>query len=118
MSEEGLGDHLRALGQAIRAQRQRARLSLRDLAARTDISNAYLSQLERGLHEPSVRVLRSLSKALDLSAEVLLGEAGLIDRERGPAPGVEDAIRAESRLTDDQKEALISVYRAYLARNG
>ena len=58
---------LDALGEYIRAQRRHANLSLRELAALTQLSNAYLSQLERGLHEPSVRVLRSLAGALDVS---------------------------------------------------
>ena len=41
---------LEALGELIRTQRQQAELTLRDLAARTNVSNPYLSQIERGLH--------------------------------------------------------------------
>src|SRR5258708_29541685 len=61
-----------ALGEFIKSQRTLANLSLRELAARTEISNPYLSQIERGLHEPSVRVLKSIAKALNVSAETLL----------------------------------------------
>ena len=43
------------------------------------VSNPYLSQLERGLHEPSVRVLQSIARALNVSAETLLAHAGLDD---------------------------------------
>ncbi|MBV9380726.1 MAG: helix-turn-helix transcriptional regulator [Streptosporangiaceae bacterium] len=68
-----------ALGAFIRAQRKMANLSLRQLAQLTSLSNPYLSQVERGLHQPSVRVLRQISDALNLSAETLLAEAGLID---------------------------------------
>jgi transcriptional regulator with XRE-family HTH domain len=98
-------------------------MSLRDLAARTDVSNPYLSQIERGLHEPSVRVLRSIARALNVSAETLLVQAGLFDppEERegpggaaGDAPGVEAAVRADPRLSDDQKAALLAVYRSYV----
>jgi transcriptional regulator with XRE-family HTH domain len=115
-----------ALGAFIRQQRQRAGLSLRQLAELTSLSNPYLSQVERGLHQPSVRVLRAISDALNLSAETLLAEAGLIDAMAGvspdgtrPAPepaaaGTEDAIRADRRLNDDQKAALIAVYRSML----
>lgn len=115
-----------ALGARIRQQRKRAGLSLRQLAELTSLSNPYLSQIERGLHEPSVRVLRAISDALNLSAETLLAEAGLIDKmtghtpegkSRGLAPaalGTEDAIRADQRLSDDQKAALIAVYRTML----
>jgi transcriptional regulator with XRE-family HTH domain len=111
-----------ALGAFIRQQRQRAGLSLRQLAELTSLSNPYLSQVERGLHEPSVRVLKAISDALNLSAETLLAEAGLIDAMAGgspdavpPAvPSTEDAIRADQRLSDDQKAALIAVYRSML----
>src|SRR6201985_2313371 len=68
-----------ALGAFIRSQRQLANLSLRQLAELTSLSNPYLSQVERGLHEPSVRVLKAISDALNVSAETLLAQAGLVD---------------------------------------
>jgi transcriptional regulator with XRE-family HTH domain len=106
---------MEALGAFIRTQRKLADLSLRELADLTHVSNAYLSQLERGLHQPSVRVLRSIARALNLSAETLLSQAGLFDSDpRRPAGGdasVEAAIRADQRLSDAQKEALVNVYR-------
>jgi transcriptional regulator with XRE-family HTH domain len=116
---------LEALGAFIRTQRKLANLSLRQLAEMTSLSNPYLSQIERGLHQPSVRVLRALSEALDVSAETLLAQAGLLDPDRagqdGPAASArqaaadaESAIRADQRLTDEQKNALISVYRSML----
>jgi transcriptional regulator with XRE-family HTH domain len=90
----------------------------------TSLSNPYLSQLERGLHLPSVRVLKLLSEALNVSAETLLAQAGLLDLARsgdgaaaadGPsASPVESAISAEERLADEQKAALIAVYRSML----
>ena len=70
---------LQRLGRVIREQRTQAEMSLRDLAARTNVSNPYLSQIERGLHEPSVRVLRAIAKALNTSVETLLVQAGLLD---------------------------------------
>jgi transcriptional regulator with XRE-family HTH domain len=114
------GAHLRALGSFIRAQRKLANLSLRQAAALANVSNPYLSQIERGLHEPSVRVLRSIAKALDVSAETLLDSAGLLDDERPPTPSsdTEAAIRADALLTDEQKQALLSVYRSYRRANG
>lgn len=116
-----------ALGAFIRQQRQRANLSLRQLAELTSLSNPYLSQVERGLHQPSVRVLKAISEALNLSAETLLAQAGLIDAmagtspdggqaDRAPAvPSTEDAIGADQRLNEDQKAALIAVYRSMLS---
>ena len=115
-----------ALGAFIRDQRKRANLSLRQMAELTKLSNPYLSQVERGLHQPSVRVLKAISGALNVSAETLMAQAGLIDAIAGDAaaatdtetqqvPGTEDAIRADPRLGEEQKAALIAVYRSMLA---
>jgi len=110
-----------ALGAFIRAQRQTANLSLRQLAELTSLSNPYLSQVERGLHEPSVRVLKAISEALNLSAETLLTQAGLIDAVTGKGAAAEEpteaAILADKRLSDDQKAALIAVYRSMVERS-
>jgi len=113
---------MRALGSFIRSQRKLANLSLRQLADLTSLSNPYLSQIERGLHQPSVRVLRLLADALNVSAETLLAEAGLLEHAAGAArededgsPGaVESVIRADARLDDEQKAALLAVYRSML----
>jgi transcriptional regulator with XRE-family HTH domain len=113
---------MEALGAFIRSKRKLANLSLRQLAERTKLSNPYLSQIERGLHQPSVRVIRLISDALNVSAETLLTQAGLLHhRETGaseaaaPSPvSVETAIQAEGRLTDEQKRALIAVLRSML----
>ncbi len=116
-----------ALGAFIRSQRKLANLSLRQLADLTSLSNPYLSQVERGLHQPSVRALKSIADALDVSAETLLAEAGLVDamatRKRkqgdgsqGPPPQTEAAIRADQRLSEAQRTALIAVYRSMLDR--
>jgi transcriptional regulator with XRE-family HTH domain len=110
---------LHALGNFIRAQRQLANLSLRQLAELTHVSNPYLSQLERGLHEPSVRVLQSIGRALDISTETLLRQIGLADdAEEGPEDvGTEAAIRRDPALADEQKQALLGVYRSYVQAN-
>lgn len=109
-----------AFGAYLRAQRRAAQLSLRELADLAQISNPYLSQIERGLHQPSVTVIRSLAEALNLSAEVLLAQAAGLERAVGrgrptTGPGtvpVESAIRADRRLTQAQKKALVAVYRS------
>ena len=121
-----------ALGAFIREHRKQANLSLRQLAERTRLSNPYLSQIERGLHQPSVRVLRAISDALNMSAETLLTQAGLIDALAAGAdpdaaagaagqPEVaetEQAIARDKRLTEDQKSALLAVYRSMLKQAG
>jgi transcriptional regulator with XRE-family HTH domain len=123
VAKESWQGQLTALGEFIRSQRRLANLSLRELAERTNVSNPYLSQIERGMHEPSVRVLRSIAHALNVSAETLLSQAGLLDRntdgspEEPRAPDTEASIRADPRLSDAQKQALLAVYRSYLAAN-
>jgi transcriptional regulator with XRE-family HTH domain len=101
------------LGDFIRMQRQLSHMSLRQLAELSDVSNAYLSQLERGLYRPSAQVLKSLANALELSAEELYRRAGLLDEDgnSAPLPSVEQAIRLDENLSPEQKEALIAVYR-------
>ena len=70
---------LQALGGYIKAQRQLANLTLRQMAELAEVSNPYLSQIERGMHQPSVRVLKSIARALDISTESLLTQAGLLE---------------------------------------
>jgi transcriptional regulator with XRE-family HTH domain len=109
---------LEALGDLIRKQRQQAELTLRDLAERANVSNPYLSQIERGLHTPSVRVLKAIAGALNLSAESLLVQAGVLDgTDRGGPPkpvSVEEAVNADPKLSADQRAALLSVYRSFV----
>ena len=110
-----------ALGAFIRSQRELARLSLRQLAEMTSLSHPYLSQVERGLHQPSVRVLKLLAEALNVSAETLLMQAGLLsgndEDDTGGARTTEQVtalIRGDKRLTDAQKAALLAVYDSML----
>jgi transcriptional regulator with XRE-family HTH domain len=114
----GWAGQINVLGDFIRAQRQLARLSLREMAAMTSVSNAYLSQIERGLHQPSLKVLQSIADALQLSTEQLLSQAGWPTvrgaASRTEAPSTEDAIRADPRLTPEQRAALLGVYRSFV----
>jgi transcriptional regulator with XRE-family HTH domain len=109
---------LRALGDFIRSQRELTRKSLRSVADAAKISNAYLSQVERGLYKPSADVLRSIAEALDISKETLYRQAGFLDPEDGSrepsAPDVEHAIRLDPKLTAAQKDALLQVYRGFV----
>jgi transcriptional regulator with XRE-family HTH domain len=110
---------LKALGDFIRHQRQMAELSLRDLAARTNVSNPYLSQIERGLHEPSVRVLKAIATALNVSAESLLTQAGLLEEEATALRSGETAaaIERDRHLKPEQRTALLAVYQSYVEAN-
>ena len=99
------------VGDFIREQRERANLSLRRLAERAGVSNPYLSQIERGIRNPSAEILKRLSRALEISAETLYTRAGLI--EEGPAaPTLVEAIEADRNLTPRQKQVVLDLYRA------
>ena len=102
------------IGDFIRMQRRLGQLSLRRLAELSDVSNAYLSQVERGLYTPSAQVLKNIAQALDLSAEALYSRAGLLDDEaRDAGGGVEEAIRLDDELSADQTETLLRVYSSF-----
>jgi transcriptional regulator with XRE-family HTH domain len=110
-----------SVGEFIRGQRELANLSLRQLADIAKISNPYLSQIERGLHKPSADVLKNLASALKISAETMYAQAGLLDAASGSRAGegtidVEAAIRVDARLSQDQKETLVRIYRGFVER--
>ena len=54
------------LGETVRLLRQRAGLSIQDVATKTGLSNGMISQLERARAMPSIRTLRLLSIALEV----------------------------------------------------
>ena len=114
-------EQLKALGDFIRSQRKQAEMSLRELAAKANVSNPYISQIERGLHEPSMRVMRSISTALNLPLDALLVRAGLIEQDEAAATAamasVETAIAVDPNLTADQRNSLLAVYRSYVTAN-
>src|SRR5436190_23276608 len=105
------------LGAFIRRQRELQKLSMRQLADLVGISNPYLSQIERGLRDPSERVLDSIARHLEVSAETLHKHA---DRARDPDEADESAvvaaIRADANLTARQRQALLEVYDAFIGR--
>jgi transcriptional regulator with XRE-family HTH domain len=106
----------RSVGDFIRSQRELMSLSMRQLAEMAQVSNPYLSQIERGVYKPSAQVLKGIADALDMSAETLYREAGLLDDSlERPVASVEDAIRVDPRLTQEGKQALIQVYQGLIA---
>ncbi len=105
-----------ALGQFIESQRKLANLSIRQLASMAKVSNPYLSQIERGLYRPSADVLKNLADALQISAYSLYSKVGLVepDPDEDVLRDVEEAVRLDGRLSTEQKEALIRVYRSFV----
>jgi transcriptional regulator with XRE-family HTH domain len=113
MNESKHGD----LGEFIRAQRERANLSLRRLAESAGISNPYLSQIERGIRKPSAEILKNLARALEISSNTLYTRAGLIDEEMPPV-SVFEAIDSDDKITGEQKKVMLDMYRTLVRSNG
>ncbi len=108
-ADEGSWD---AFGTYLRTQRHLAHLSLRQLADLTNVSNPYLSQIERGLHQPSIAIVKALAEALDLSVSDLLAHAADIDADEVQTTTTPTAIRNDPLLNETQKSALLAVYRS------
>jgi transcriptional regulator with XRE-family HTH domain len=106
------------LGEFIRRQRELQELSMRQLADLAGISNPYLSQIERGLREPSEKVVEAIAENLQLSADALYEHGGraVEDAEQGDEPAVVAAIRADPGLTARERQALLEVYDAFVQR--
>jgi transcriptional regulator with XRE-family HTH domain len=106
------------LGRFPREQRALARLSVREMARLAQVSNAYLSQVERGMHAPSLRVMRALADVLEVPVEDLVHLSDSDEqRTSSPTPSsndVESAIKRDPRLTEVHKQALLAVYRSYV----
>lgn len=86
LKQQQVGEHVRRL-------REQARLSVRALAARTDFSPSFISQLENGQVSPSIHSMEKIANVLGVTlgaffAAVGPGEGGLVLRraEREPIP--------------------------------
>lgn len=117
MPAEPFESRLRDLGQFIRDQRRNARLSLRKLSEAAGISNPYLSQIERGLRKPSAEILQSIARGLQISAETLYVQAGILDERRDESPDLVDVILRDRTLNDRQRQVLVEIYRSFQAEN-
>ncbi|MBP2454360.1 helix-turn-helix domain-containing protein [Mycolicibacterium lutetiense] len=103
------------IGSFIRAQREAAQVSVRQLAEKAGVSNPYLSQIERGLRKPSADVLNQIAKALRVSAEVLYVRAGIL--EPSEPSEVRDAIVNDVAITERQKQVLLDIYTSFRQQN-
>jgi transcriptional regulator with XRE-family HTH domain len=109
-------ERLAELGEFIRGQREVARMSVRRLAELADVSNPYLSQIERGLRRPSADILQQIAHALQISAESLYVRAGILDPERDVVVSVIDAVHRDPYLDAEQKQTLLRVYESLRAQ--
>jgi len=103
------------IGSFIKAQREAAQVSVRQLAEKAGVSNPYLSQIERGLRKPSAEVLNQIAKALRVSAEVLYVQAGILEPSANSE--VRDAIITDTAITERQKQVLLDIYASFVQQN-
>lgn len=80
----GKAADLREMGQSVRRARAERATTLEDLAARAGISKSVLSQVERGLTNPTLSTVWAIAAALELDPLALLGQA--FDKGAGGAP--------------------------------
>jgi transcriptional regulator with XRE-family HTH domain len=109
------------LGDVIRHQREVQQLSLRELARLSGISNPYLSQIERGLRDPSEDVVEAIAATLDSTTRALYDAAGIMTGAGtvdDKPPEIEAAIERDPDLKPAQRRALLETYRAFVAANG
>ena len=59
------------LGMRIRYLREQKKMTLEDLAFEANINKNYLSDLERGNRNPTVKILERIAVALDITLEEL-----------------------------------------------
>ncbi len=108
-AKDAAGARMRDLGSFIREQRRSAEMSLRHLAEHAGVSNPYLSQIERGLRNPSADILQRLAAALRISAETLYVQAGILHEG---SDDLATRIASAPELTDRQRQVLLEVYRS------
>jgi transcriptional regulator with XRE-family HTH domain len=104
-----------SIGETIRKQRELNQVSMRQFAEQAGISNPYLSQIERGLREPSERVLEAIAESLETSADALYEQAGIVVEEGSETAAARAAIESDPALTPRQRRTLLDVYDALLA---
>jgi len=70
-----------AVGQILKEQREQSKLSMREVAQTAGVSLGYLSEIERGIKDPSSEIIGSVCRALLFDSADLLVEAGMRIRE-------------------------------------
>jgi transcriptional regulator with XRE-family HTH domain len=104
------------IGGFIREQRDQAQMSVRQLAKAAEVSNPYLSQVERGLRKPSAEILGRIAQGLRISAETLYVRAGILAQREGDEV-VTTAIASDGTLTERQRATLLQIYAAFQSEN-
>lgn len=108
------------LAEELRRIRAIRELSLREIEKETGISNAYLSQLERGeATNPSAQKLYKLAKFYEIPYELLMEWAGYASSERSTNKfsAVEAALKSAGLRPDEEEQVLQYIQFLRLQRN-
>jgi transcriptional regulator with XRE-family HTH domain len=100
----------RAIGRRVREEREKAGLSLAQLAAASGLTKAYLVRLENQAGNPSIEVVAKIAEALDLTIADLIG--GPVIRFVGDDSDVSPSLRAyadEASLSSSDVKMLASI---------
>lgn len=102
-----------SLGITLKNARKNVGLTLRQVEEMTDISNAYLSQLENDkIKNPSVNILSKLSSLYKVSLKTLLSDAKMIDKKEAQQEEInlsfaqKIAFRAEDLTEEERNDVL------------
>jgi transcriptional regulator with XRE-family HTH domain len=95
----------------IRAERERAGLSLAQLSALSGISKAHLVRLEKGVGNPSLEILGRIAEALEVTVADLLGSPKLAftPMEAAEVPASLRAFADEAGLSKTEVQTLASI---------
>lgn len=92
------------IGRYLAQLRKSRRLSARQLAKQSGVSQAYISQIERGVYNnPQPDILEKLAKALDVSQMELLIQAGIVKEKDQLGNAIESNI---TKLVKRKNKAL------------
>jgi transcriptional regulator with XRE-family HTH domain len=108
-------DEAASLGAYLRAAREAAGLSLRQLAERAGVGHAYLSRLELGEQSnPTIEVLQKITQALSLDFDELLAKFGI----KRPLPEPRVYFRRKFGVSEEDAEVMERLIEKYRVMGG
>ena len=100
---------MKSLVNTLKDARELMRLTLRQVEEATDISNAYLSQLENDkIKKPSANVLYKLASIYNIELDTLLAASGIIETQTSKRSKLLNtiALSAETMTAEEEQELL------------
>ncbi len=95
----------------IKQRRRELKMTQTELAKEANLTPAAISQFESGSRKPSFKTLSSLSDALKVSTDYLLGKKDLGFEDLLADPAVSVMLRGMMTLTEKNKETLVEMYK-------